>query len=105
VEKRTYDVDAAKVGVIPHGVHDVARHDPALLRQAMVSQGSPVLVTFGLLSPGRGVEYTFDALPAVVSRHPRAVYLVVGAAHPVMKREQREQSRTELISGVKPPGS
>jgi glycosyltransferase involved in cell wall biosynthesis len=99
--EQTYGVDAATVDVIPHGVHDVARHDPALLRQALAIQGSPVLVTFGLMSPGKGIEYMLDALPAVVSRHPRAVYLVVGATHPLVKREQGERYREELVSRAK----
>lgn len=94
--EQVYGVDAATVAVIPHGVHDVARRDPQLLQQALAIQGSPVLVTFGLLSPGKGIEYMLDALPAVVSRHPRAVYLVVGATHPVVKREQGERYREEL---------
>ena len=85
--------------VIPHGAHDVPRHDPALLQKALAIQGSPVLVTFGLMSPGKGIEYMLDALPAVVSRHPRAVYLVVGATHPAVEREQGQGRReTELQS-------
>jgi len=99
--EQAYGVDAATVDVIPHGVHDVARHDPALLRQALEIQGSPVLVTFGLMSPGKGIEYMLDALPAVVSRHPRAVYLVVGATHPAVKREQGERYREELVTRAK----
>ena len=76
----------------------MARHDPALLQEALAIQGSPVLVTFGLLSPGKGIEYVLDALTAVASRHPRAVCLAVGATHPVVKREPY---REELIRKIK----
>ena len=86
--------------VIPHGAHDVPRHDPALLQKALAIQGSPVLVTFGLMSPGKGIEYMLDALPAVVSRHPRAVYLVVGATHPAVEREQGQGASGVRITVV-----
>ncbi len=54
------------------------------------------MLTFGLLSPGKGIETVIDALPSVVKHHPEVVYIVLGATHPHIKREQGEAYRLSL---------
>jgi glycosyltransferase involved in cell wall biosynthesis len=93
----TYGVGSAKVKFIPPGVHKPGRHDMASLRETPQIRREPAIVTFRLLSPGKGIEYMIDAMPAIVRKHPRAVYLVAGATHPNVKHEYGEQYRESLI--------
>ena len=93
----TYGIGSAKVTFIPHGVHETSRHDIATLRETLQIQHKPVIVTFGLLSPGKGIEHMIDAMPAIVRDHPRALYVVAGTTHPNVKRECGEQYRESLI--------
>jgi glycosyltransferase involved in cell wall biosynthesis len=96
-----YGVEPAKVRLIPHGVHDTTFRDAARLRRALGIRGAPVLLTFGLLGPGKGIEYMVDALADITRRHPRAIYLVVGATHPAVKSEQGESYRERLVERAK----
>ena len=83
-----YEVPAAKVTMIPHGIPDVPFVDPSFNKDQFGLEGRSVLMTFGLLSPGKGIEVGIRALPAIVKRHPDAVYLILGAIHPhVHKRD------------------
>jgi glycosyltransferase involved in cell wall biosynthesis len=94
--EEAYDVSPEEVEVIPHGVHDVSRGARSTRRKRPTIKGSPTLVTFGLLSPNKGIEHMIDALPAIARRYPQAVYLVVGATHPVVKSEHGESYREGL---------
>ncbi len=86
--KDGYDVPEEKVVFIPHGIPDVPFVDPAFYKDQFALEGKTVLLTFGLLSPGKGVEVTLEALPAIVKRHPHVAYVVLGATHPnIFKRE------------------
>ena len=78
-----------------------ARHSRACRRRASSKdrlgvEGTSVLLTFGLLSPDKGIEYVIDALPAIVARHPDAVYIVLGATHPHVKEQHGETYRLML---------
>lgn len=77
-----YGVASEKIAVIPHGIPDVPFSDPAVHKPQFGLTGRPVLLTFGLLSPGKGLEVVIDAMPGILARHPSAVYVVVGAVHP-----------------------
>nr|WP_320015521.1 glycosyltransferase family 4 protein [uncultured Desulfobacter sp.] len=91
-----YGVPAEKIVLIHHGIPDVPFVDPNFYKDQYGVEGRKVILTFGLLSPGKGVETMIDALPAVVREHPQAVYIVLGATHPHVKKEQGEAYRLSL---------
>ena len=91
-----YGVDDGKISVIPHGIPDTAFTDPSFYKDQFEVAGRPVMLTFGLLSPNKGIEYVIQALPEIVSRHPRLVYIVLGATHPNLMREEGENYRLQL---------
>lgn len=91
-----YGAPAAKIDIIPHGIPDVAFVDPNFFKDQFGLEGKKVLLTFGLLSPNKGIEYVIEALPAVIGRHPDVVYVVVGATHPHVQRKDRESYRLSL---------
>jgi len=83
-----YKVPEPKIALIPHGIPDVPFVDPAFHKDQFGLAGRKVMLTFGLLSPGKGIETAIKALPAVVERHPDVVYVVLGAIHPhIFRRE------------------
>jgi len=94
--REIYRVDPDRIDVIPHGVPDLPFQDSSFHKDRFGVEGRQVLLTFGLLSPGKGIEYAIEALPAIVERHPEAIYLVVGATHPNVRAEQGEAYRQHL---------
>ena len=91
-----YGVEEAKITVIPHGIPDTGFTDPSFYKDQFEVAGRPVMLTFGLLSPNKGIEYVIRALPAIVREHPRLVYIVLGATHPNLVREEGESYRLQL---------
>jgi glycosyltransferase involved in cell wall biosynthesis len=93
----SYDVRGAKVRIIAHGIPVMDRRaDPEALKAKFGVAGRRVLLTFGLLSPNKGIETVIRALPAVVREFPDLTYFVVGATHPVVLRREGEAYRTML---------
>ncbi len=95
-----YGVDPGRLDVVPHGVPDVPRVDSAAIKPSLGLGGRDVILSFGLLGPGKGYELAIDALPAVVAQHPSVCYVVVGATHPDMVRRDGETYRTSLVDRV-----
>lgn len=91
-----YGVPDEKIDVIPHGVPDLPFTDPNYFKDLFGCQGKSVLLTFGLLSPNKGIENVIRALPAILATHPNLVYIVSGATHPHIKRREGERYREEL---------
>jgi glycosyltransferase involved in cell wall biosynthesis len=91
-----YGVPESKIDLIPHGSPRVP--PTAEAKERVGVPGRPVLLTFGLLSPDKGIEYVLDALPAVLARFPDAVYIVLGATHPHVRERQGEAYRLSLES-------
>ncbi|MCE5276604.1 MAG: glycosyltransferase family 4 protein [Planctomycetaceae bacterium] len=91
-----YGVPESKIVTIPHGIPDVPFIDPNYYKDQFGVEGRRVILTFGLLSPGKGIEYVIDALPEVVANHPDAIYIILGATHPHVKRESGEEYRNAL---------
>ena len=91
-----YDVPPEKIVMIPHGIPDMPFVDPAFYKDQFGVEGRKVLLTFGLLSPGKGIEYVIRALPELVVDHPDLVYIVLGATHPHVKRQSGEQYHHQL---------
>ena len=94
--RKIYGVNEAKIAVIPHGIPDIPFVDPNYYKDQFGVAGRKVILTFGLLSPGKGIETMIEALPEVVSKHPEAIYLVLGATHPHVLKEGGEQYRESL---------
>jgi glycosyltransferase involved in cell wall biosynthesis len=92
--KSVYHVPEAKIDLIPHGIP----HSPPARRSKyqLGVEGKSVILTFGLLSPDKGIEHVIDALPAIVQRFPDALYIVLGATHPHVKEQQGETYRLSL---------
>jgi glycosyltransferase involved in cell wall biosynthesis len=88
------------VRVIPHGVPIVHRQYDAACKARLVLTGRRVLLTFGLISRGKGLEAMIEAMPAVLRRCPEAMYLIVGATHPKVKEHDGESYREALIAKV-----
>jgi len=102
--RAVYEVAAAKIAVIPHGTPDYAFVEPDAAKFALGFAGRPVILTFGLLSPSKGVEVMIDAMPQVLKSCATAVYVVLGATHPNLVREQGEAYRSSLVTRVRELG-
>lgn len=94
--ERVHGVAAERVALIPHGIPETPFLDSHMHKVALGVEGRTVLLTFGLLSPGKGIEHAIRAMPAIVARRPDALYLVVGATHPNLKRREGEAYRMGL---------
>jgi glycosyltransferase involved in cell wall biosynthesis len=91
-----YGVPLEKIDLIPHGVPDFAFTDPNYFKDLFGTQGKSVLLTFGLLSPNKGIENVIRALPAILAAHPNLTYIVSGATHPHIRKREGERYREEL---------
>jgi glycosyltransferase involved in cell wall biosynthesis len=94
--REVYGVPYEKIDVILHGVPDLPFIDPNYFKDVFGTQGKSVLLTFGLLSPNKGIENVIRALPAILPKHPDLVYIVSGATHPHIRRREGERYREEL---------
>lgn len=94
--KEVYKTPAGKIDVIPHGIPDISFVDSNCYKDLFGVEGRKVLLTFGLLSPNKGIEVALNALPRIVAAHPDVVYIVLGATHPHLVREQGESYRLGL---------
>jgi glycosyltransferase involved in cell wall biosynthesis len=94
--REVYAVSNAKIDIIPHGVPDFQFMDPNYFKDRFGAEGKSVLLTFGLLSPNKGIENVIRALPAILAKHPNVVYIVSGVTHPHIRRREGERYREEL---------
>lgn len=92
----SYGVSGPRVKMIPHGIHEIRPRDPQKLKMRFGVAGRRMLLTFGLLSPNKGIETMIRALPALVAAFPDVVYFVVGATHPMVVRQHGEAYRSML---------
>jgi glycosyltransferase involved in cell wall biosynthesis len=91
-----YQAPPSKIDLIPHGIPDVGFVDPAYFKDQFGVEGKVVLLTFGLLSPNKGIEYVLNALPEILVEFPEVVYIILGATHPNELRENGEAYRLSL---------
>ena len=91
-----YQAPPAKIDLIPHGIPDVSFVDPTYFKDQFGVEGRMVLLTFGLLSPNKGIEYALNALPEILAEFPEVVYIVLGATHPNELRDHGEAYRLSL---------
>ena len=94
--REVYGVPAEKIAMIPHGIPDVPFIDPAFYKDKFGVEGRSLILTFGLLGPGKGIEYVIRAMPKVVEKHADAMYMILGATHPHVRRTSGEEYRNSL---------
>ena len=93
---RKYAVDPRALEVVAHGVPDLPLVDPDLVKPRLGMATAPMILSFGLLGPGKGYEAVIEAMPAVVRACPTAYYVILGATHPELLRREGETYRTKL---------
>jgi glycosyltransferase involved in cell wall biosynthesis len=99
-----YQVPDDKIEVIAHGIPEVAFVGSDAAKAKLGFAGRSVILTFGLLSPNKGIEVMIDAMPSILKRRADAVYVVLGATHPNLVRDQGEAYRDSLIARVRELG-
>src|SRR6202047_3997839 len=91
--QEVFHVPLSKIDLIPHGIPNVAFTDPSFYKDGFGTEGKDVLLTFGLLSPNKGIENVIQALPSILSRHSNAVYMISGVTHPHVLRQEGDKYR------------
>jgi glycosyltransferase involved in cell wall biosynthesis len=99
-----YDIPRAKIHLIPHGVPDSFYIDPSFYKHQLQLSGRFVILTFGFLSPNKGIEVMLQALPPVIKKHPETLYIVLGITHPGVKKHHGEEYRESLMALAKREG-
>src|SRR5258707_3183043 len=94
--QEVFHVAPSKIDLIPHGIPDLAFTDSNFYKDAFGTEGKDVLLTFGLLSPNKGIENVIQALPAILSRHENVVYMISGVTHPHILRREGDKYRESL---------
>jgi glycosyltransferase involved in cell wall biosynthesis len=102
--RSVYHVPDDKIEIIAHGIPDVAFVGPDAAKATLGFGGKAVILTFGLLSPNKGIEVMIDAMPSILKRRADAVYVVLGATHPNLVRDQGETYRESLMARVRELG-
>ena len=96
-----YGISKQKITIIPHGTHLVQHLSEKFLKEKYNLTGRKVLTTFGLLSSGKSLETTIEALPTIVKKCPEALFLIIGKTHPEVVKTDGEVYRKSLIQRVK----
>ena len=102
--RTVYRVPAEKIEVIAHGTPDFPFVEPGQAKAKLGFSNRTVILTFGLLSPSKGIEFMIDAMPAILNSCPDAVYVVLGATHPNLVRQQGEAYRDSLVARAREVG-
>lgn len=98
--KKDYGLDPDRIQVIPHGIHQVPYRTSKHAKSALGISNKLILSTFGLLSPGKGIEYVIEALPEIVAKFPNVQFFVIGVTHPVVLEQAGENYRNFLTKKV-----
>jgi len=102
--QEVFKVPVDKIDLIPHGIPDLPFTDPSFYKDGFGTEGKEVLLTFGLLSPNKGIENVIKALPQILARHSNVVYMVSGVTHPHILRREGDKYRQSLQSLAKELG-
>ena len=94
--QEVFHVPEHKIDLIPHGIPDVPFIDPNFYKDCFGTEGKIVMLTFGLLSPNKGIENVIQALPHILSENRNVVYMVAGVTHPHIRRREGDQYRLYL---------
>ncbi len=101
--REVYGISKAPI-VIEHGMPVIEPRGRRRLKRALAMEDRSVISTFGLVDPRKGLEYVVEALPEILVRHPRALYLVIGQTHPELLKRQGEAYRNSLIDTARRVG-
>lgn len=96
-----YNVDSSKVELIHHGVPDLKLPERDELKKELGLENRTIISTFGLISPGKGLEYGIEAVAQTAKKHPEVLYLILGQTHPVIKKTHGEVYRSSLEKMVR----
>ncbi len=97
--QEVFHVCPEKIDLIPHGIPDLPFTDPNFYKDAFGTEGKDVLLTFGLLSPNKGIENVIQALPSILAHHPNVVYMISGITHPhILRHDGQDKYRLYLQS-------
>src|ERR1022692_4902377 len=99
-----FKVPGSKIDMVPHGVPDLPFLDPNFYKDRFGVEGKAVLLTFGLLSPNKGIENVIQALPQILAKHKNVAYIVAGATHPHILRREGDKYRASLQALAKEAG-
>ena len=102
--RSVHDVPTRKIEVIPHGIPDFPFLETHRAKAKFGFGGKTIILTFGLLSPNKGIEIMLDAMPGIIESCPNAVYVILGATHPNLVRDQGEAYRESLTARVQELG-
>ena len=94
--QETFCVPTDKIDLIPHGIPELPFTDPTFYKDGFGTEGKDVLLTFGLLSPNKGIENVIKAMPSILSKHSNVVYMVSGVTHPHILRREGDKYRESL---------
>jgi glycosyltransferase involved in cell wall biosynthesis len=94
--KEVYNVPSSQIDLIAHGIPDMPFADPNYFKDEFGVVGKQVMLTFGLLSPNKGIEFALRALPEIIREFPNLVYIVLGQTHPNLLRNEGEAYRLGL---------
>ncbi|GHS92716.1 glycosyl transferase [Bacteroidia bacterium] len=98
--RKDYDIEETKINIIQHGTHLVSHKDKKRLKEKYKVTGRSVLTTFGLLSPGKNIETTLEALPDIVKENPTVLFLIIGKTHPTILKTAGEGYREKLKARI-----
>jgi glycosyltransferase involved in cell wall biosynthesis len=102
--KNEYKTPDHKIAQIPHGIHDIPFVDPNFFKDELNVAGRRTILTFGLISPSKGLDLMIQAMPKIVEQYPDAIYMILGATHPHILQHSGEQYRESLIQMTKDLG-
>jgi glycosyltransferase involved in cell wall biosynthesis len=102
--RTSHGVSARDIDVIAHGIPDFPFLETISAKKKLGFDGRTVILTFGLLSPSKGIETVIDAMPEIIGSCPNALYVVLGATHPNLLRDQGESYRDSLVARVRALG-
>ena len=91
-----HGVKDSMIDIVPHGIPDVPFESSDMFKDDLDLQGRSVLLTYGLLGPGKGIEHAIRAMPEIIRRHPEVLYIILGATHPNLLEREGEAYRESL---------
>ncbi|MCF6291098.1 MAG: glycosyltransferase family 4 protein [Desulfobacterales bacterium] len=98
--RQVYGIEESRIAVIHHGIPDVGFMDPYFHKDTFGVKDKKVILTFGLIHPGKGIEYVLNAMPEIIEKHPDVVYIVLGATHPNVLKATGDAYRQSLLQLV-----
>lgn len=96
-----YEIPQEMIAFIPHGIPDTIYEEQGIYNDIINLEGKEIILTFGLLSPGKGLEVMIKAMPSIIKENPNAVYLILGKTHPHVLEKTGDVYREKLKELIK----